>query len=139
MSLDENQKQFLREAIDVCRHEVDHELSSIRYQIVTHTISEEQAEEIATRAAHKAKVMTKEELITDAKVEIGNAAINILKRATTIVALFLVGMANKYQLKTPSPLGLDQMRSSAHNEFAMFRSRPSRICGCSWRSAGSRW
>lgn len=53
----------------MCRREVDRELHDIRIRIESHTLTEDQAEMIATRAAQKAKEMTKRELIDDAKIE----------------------------------------------------------------------
>lgn len=91
--MDENQKEFVRDTIDMCRREVDHELRDIRLRLDSHVLTEEQAEAIATRAAQKAKTMTKQELIDDAKMEIANASIGILRRAAQAIALFIVGFA----------------------------------------------
>ena len=87
------QKEQIDEAIELCRREVDVELHTIRKHLHDYSLTEEQAEAIATRAAMKAKIMTKKELIDDAKLEIANAAIEILKRSAQAVALFIVGLA----------------------------------------------
>jgi len=87
-----NREEIL-DAIDVCRREVDTELRDIRERIETHYLTEDQAEMIATRAAHKAMPMTRQALIDDAKLEIANGAIDILKRSAQAIALFIVGLA----------------------------------------------
>ncbi len=93
MSLSTEQKEFVHETIDACRVEVNDELMAIRREILTHQITPEQAEAIALRAAQHAKVMTKQELVNEAKIEIANGAIEILKRAVQVVSLFIVGLA----------------------------------------------
>lgn len=92
MPSDEHQA-FVRDEIDVCRREVDKELHEIRMRFETHFLTEDQAEDIATRAAQKAKSMTKKELIDDAKMEIADAAIGIMRRAIQALALFIVGLS----------------------------------------------
>ena len=93
MSLSQDQKEFVRDTIDACRLEVDGELREIRREIMMHQITPEQAEAIALRAAQHAKVMTKQEIVNDAKMEIANGAIEILKRSFQVMALFIVGLA----------------------------------------------
>ena len=89
----EDQRNFVKEAITTCRIEVDKELRAIHERLETHYLTEAQAESIATRAAYKAKDMTRQALIDDAKMEIANGAIEILKRSAQAVALFIVGLA----------------------------------------------
>ncbi|MCU0922557.1 MAG: hypothetical protein MUF16_19900 [Burkholderiaceae bacterium] len=93
MSLTKDQKEFVEQTIVLCRTDVDRELAALRAQIAEHHLTEAQAEAIATRAAEKAKAMTKEALIHDAKLEIGNAAIEIMKRSAQVIGLFIVGLA----------------------------------------------
>lgn len=93
MSLSDDQREFVRETINVCRTEVDRELHALRAQLATHTLTEDQAEAIAVRAAQHAKVMTKKELVDDVKIEIANSAIEILRRSFQVVVMFIVGLA----------------------------------------------
>lgn len=93
MSLSEDQKDFVRETVSVCRTEVDRELSVLKTQIASHVLTADQAEAIAVRAAQHAKELTKKELVNDAKLEIANSAIEILRRSFQVVVMFIVGLA----------------------------------------------
>ncbi len=86
--MDDQQRAFVRETIAACRTEVDQRLDEIERVIATHQITPEIAEQIAMQAAIKA-----ESIITNrVKLEIADGAIGIIKRATQVVAIFLVGL-----------------------------------------------
>jgi uncharacterized membrane protein (DUF106 family) len=93
MALTNEVKQHINETIHACRREMDKDIHELRLQINTHTLTEAQAEDIATRAAQKAKAMTKKELIDDVKMEIAEASISILKNSFKIVIVFFIGLA----------------------------------------------
>ena len=82
------QKEFVTETIGACRSEVEIELKYIRDQLEQHKITPDLAEQIATRAAIKAKSIMTEQI----KLEIADASIGIIKRSAQVVGLFLIGM-----------------------------------------------
>ena len=92
-----DEDEFARTLIRECRYEVDAELNKIREALELHAWTPERAEQMAIRAAHEAKVLTKaeikQELINDAKMEIANASIGIMRNAAKVVSLFIVGLA----------------------------------------------
>jgi hypothetical protein len=96
MAITQEVKQYVELHVDdclqICRRQVDNDLHELRKQIATHTLSEEQAEDIATRAAKKATVMAKKELLDDVKMEIAEGAIGIMKNAAKAIAIFIVGL-----------------------------------------------
>lgn len=95
--MDKDKDELARTLIRECRFEVDAELSKMREALEQHAWTPERAEQMAIRAAHEARMLNKAEikqdLINDAKMEIANASIGIMRNAAKVVSLFIVGLA----------------------------------------------